>query len=467
MEKNSNTMGAMYAILSPDQLAQALRGGYFPRHQCFVLPDVALTDAQTLHFVGEHFPAVSHDRSDVTICFRSGSHQSSGAFRVTDIIEVRFYNSFRQDAASNQELVEALRAFFIPVGAPLEASPQWPSLFDAYDHILRDAMAKTICAHWYDEVEITTAFSNQVRLGFRHQQAASARELEPLLPDWAWAHLVAYNAGRRPFEERPKVLGLQDAQVAIKGMGGDLKARLKEVGERCDTSFGKEVDRADGALGAVSKWLAAELKNQNSYFAQVDQILSGGIQQSFLASAVLYLRWRTALLDGNYRGFLANNSEVKPYLNRQKRSKGELQGDFAQAILEALYTIVYIGGPASFSSALRETRAPSNPLPPPPPPPGPSLAELLASAPKKVGKALDNLLKKNSVADYNPKSIKELLGVTRKKVQDGEISEEDVLTLCEKFDVPVESVLNSVVQGASKRNKWPVSSLFNSKASVE
>jgi hypothetical protein len=72
-------------------------------------------------------------------------------------------------------------------------------------------------------------------------------------------------------------------------------------------------------------------------------------QQNFIYSAVLYLFWREKILNVEYSGFLKDNVFIKSFLTKEIEMN-------RQSTADALFTIVYAGGPRVFRNANIEAR---------------------------------------------------------------------------------------------------------------
>lgn len=346
---NSNFV---FSVFHPDYFVDLLRaGGRFPSWNTFPLPSSNLTKQELRDFIIDKFPLLSEERYEIWIKFSANEEKSDASLSLEDIESAHFYSIHRQEAA-NPGVLHTLNVYGIQVGDPLDQTTN--NLLEEYSSVIREHTASTIVKAWFPETLISRDFIAQVELGFKYQQSSAPDKLEPIPSNKIWAHLVSYNAGLRKFDERPDVLWLQDIQEVIKRTDSNFKQELKLIGDKYSSKFSELLDDAEehkkSGIGAL-KWLPLKKSMKNTYLYELDIFLSDlGKQRSFFYSALLYLNWREKILDSDYNGMLGDN----PYVGYFLKNTSDI--DMRQSVSEALYTILYTGGPRVFQKALIEAR---------------------------------------------------------------------------------------------------------------
>ncbi|MBN3520717.1 hypothetical protein JYB62_11975, partial [Algoriphagus lutimaris] len=439
-------MNSKYAYLffDPEYLVDLLRaGGRFSITQSFLIPSAYSPQSEIVEFVEKSFPTLSEERYEICLKFRLPEDKSNLWFSLEEIISAHFYSKHRQEAVS-EGVLHTLNVYGIPVLEPLDKNIE--HVIEVYDSTIREHTARMINRAWFPDVKISNEFIYQLKLGYKYQQSPAPEQLPQIPSEYIWAHLVAYNPGLRKFEERPKVLWLQDIQEVIKRTDSSFKQELKSIGEKYNSKFSDILDSAEKGNGP-SKWIVEKNKNEKSYFSELNRFLSHSAkQQNFFYTALLYLNWRESVLNHDYSGKLSDHKEVSAFLNLSK------DNPIRKAIAEALFTIVFAGGPKVFQKALIEARkkilgiqepnqpnihkTPNSPIKPTTKPKGLKLFEDLKNLFGKIfGRRYDesSATKKKEIQ----KDIKKI-GSTITKIKKGEFDYEQYLTLCLLFEIQAE-----------------------------
>lgn len=410
MKKNSNYA---YLIFHPEYLVDLLRaGGRFPIRQSFSIPSPDSTLDEIGEFVEKQLPPLSEERYEIWLKFRLPDNPSVSSFSLEDIVSSHFYNKHRQQATYDG-VIQVLKVYGIPLLEPLE--DQIRHVLEIYDSIVREDVANFIVKSWFPDIQISKDFITQVRLGYKYQQSPSPENLPPIPSELIWAHLVAYNHGLRKFDERPFVLWLQDIQEVFKRNDSGFKQKLKSLGENYNSKFSDILDDAEKRKKdgfESSRWIIENNKKPNSYFSELDKYLSKlGSQQSFFYSALFYLNWRETVLNSDYTGRLSDHMGVSYFLNNNS------ENPMNKAIAEALFTIIYAGGPRIFQQALIEARRKSLGLLNPKKPEIPKTPRIPKNSSKKPsGTRLFEDLKK-TLGGLFGKEYDRLDGLKKKEIQ--------------------------------------------------
>lgn len=435
-----------YGAYHPEHLIDLLRAGArFPAWQTFAFPSSS-DETEINDFIENKFPALSEERYEVWLRFKLDGKSSKTSFSVEDICSAHFFSDHRHNATS-AGVLHSLAVYGIKIGEPLEN--QFSPIIEEYTKKLRQHIARTIVKAWFPKVDISHNFLEQLILGYEYQQSPAPEKLPAIPSKMIWAHLVAYNPGLRKFEERPKVLVLQDIQEVLRRTDADFKKDLKLIGDKFSSKFSELVDQAEVSQGEISRWLLENRSTPGTYLYELEQYLNKSAdQQSFFYTSLLYLQWRFEVLNKDYNGKLSDKKEVHYFLSNA--SKFEME----QAVAEALFTIVYAGGPRVFQKAMIEARVRLLSLSEfkdfevigrkgidieKQPSVKSSIPRLFQNARKGLGKLLDKVYK--AMTTEKKKELKAKIkdvDITMAAMSKGEFDYGQYLKLCELFGVDVE-----------------------------
>lgn len=439
-----------YTVFNPEHLVDLLRaGGNFPVWQSFTIPARGSEENEILKFINTSFPALSEERYEIWVKFHYCDNKDSTWYSLEDIESIHFYNQHRQEAES-QSVINTINNYGIHIGEPIILLHE--EIISVYSEMSRRFSASLIVKAWFPDIKISEEFTTQVKIGYRYQQSPNPEKLPPISSNYIWAHMVAYNAGLRKFDERPAVLWLQDIQEIIRRTDSDFKQKLKAIGDRYSQKFSDLVDDAESSKKSgiePSKWIILNLNKGKSYFFELDQFLSGlGGQKCFFYTALLYMNWREKILDTDFTGRLADNKLVSYFLNNST------DNFLRQSVAEALFTIVYAGGARVFQKALIEARmkilhisdvdpdikidktpfvsVEQHAL-------KPLIGRIFENVKKELGKLFSTLFNKQS-EEKKKKLEKEIkaISLTKSKMAKGEFNHEQYISLCSVFDVSIE-----------------------------
>lgn len=346
---NSNNF---FAIFHPEHFLEVLKaGGIFTRNIVFRLPAIDSGKDRMGEVVLKDFPPMSLEKYEVWIKFKSQQDDDPDFFTLVDIESAHFYSTHRQEATPGH-ILKAIRSFGIEIKEPIQI--EFDEIVREQEDMHRKKLAKSICEAWLGtSVSFSDKFLEQVRTGFEHQQSPFPEKLSPINSEEVWARLISYNPGLRKFDEKPEVLPLQDLQEVLKRTDQDFRDQLKSISEKFGVKLSDVIQNADESVRngiKLSQWIMDETSKPNSYLYELNRLLGKSLyQQNFIYSAVLYLFWREKILNIEYSGFFKDNVLMKSFLTKNIEMN-------RQSTAEALFTIVYAGGPRVFRNANIEAR---------------------------------------------------------------------------------------------------------------
>lgn len=462
MKQNSNTS---YILLHPEYFVDLIRtGGRISKRSVFKIPPKNSDLNDIKYFVDEIFPGLSIDKDEIWLNINIDSDPQNKWITIDNINSAHFYNEFRLQNAS-KGVLHTLNVYGIPVLEPIES--KFNHIFEEYDAALRTHVARFIVSAWFKDIVLSDEFINQVKIGSIYQQAPNPDKLTPLDSNLIWAQLVSYNPGLRKFDERPDVLWLQDIQEVIKRTDAELKDKLKKIGEKYNSKFLDIIDDAEASKKRkelASEWIVRKLAIEDTYFKELDRFLSElGCQKSFFYSALLYLQWREKVLNADYKGSLADNNIINKFLN----DKNNLMH---QPVAEALFTIIYAGGPRVFQRAMIEAKFKiSNQVQPKVIKEEPEIESPKHVKTNKVTNFIVEFGKKlidffDKLDDSKKKEVElelKKIKLNKNKIKSGSFEYEDYLTLCKKISlIPVSiedfntvKLIDSFIDFESKLNE--------------
>lgn len=440
-----------YTLYHPEYLLDLLRAGaVFPRSAIFQLPTIESDNDSIKAFIQNQFPPISLDRYEIWLKFRNIQIENKFFLTFNDIESAHFYSRHRQEATPGH-VINALSNFGIAIKEPIQTSVDY--ILQEREIMVREQVALCICQAWFGpSVSFSKEFIDQVKIGFEHQQSAAPETLTPIASENMWAKLIAYNPGLRKFEEKPNVLQLQDVQEVLKRTDQDFRDQLKVISEKHGVKLSEVILDADECVRnriKLSHWVVQKTNTPDSYLFELNELLGRSLHQhNFLYSALLYLFWRDQVLNKDYTGTLIVNQYISTYLKNVSESSNR------QAIAEALFTIIYAGGPRVFQKALIEARmkilklnissieqvTKTKPL---------DKAATRVSEPKKTGKSFSESLKDlgkyfNKLSKSTPKEkktklqkdIKKILNIKSiKDIEKVEFEYSQYVKLCNLFEI--------------------------------